>query len=203
MPQLVFSQNSPEKALEIVRRGIESHHVSHLEYWDASQELLKTAQANLKFIIVNKNIIITEIEKLDQWDSFSEISGDYMVTLIKTLIGLSDPSLTQLFLRECKHGSFVSEGLANIGRPALDSILDEVGGKYSTCAVIALRKMAEKKLASNSDLQADQSKMLKADFGSRVLPRLEVELTSSIARGDSVSVGIIKRALSDINGIIK
>jgi len=198
MPQLVFAQIPSDSALEIVRRGIESHHVTHQEYLDASLALLKTAEANPKFITANKDVIIKEIEKLDQWDSFSDISGNYMRTLIKILMGLADPGLTKLFLRECKHGLFVAEGLANIGRPALDTILSAVGGKYSICAVTALGRMAEKDLTSNSNLSPDQRNILEEDFRNTVLPRLQDELTSSVARGELENTEIIRRTLANI-----
>ncbi len=88
-----------------------------IKYWEAAQQILATAKREPDRIAQHKEIVISEVERLNLWDHYTEVSGEYKLSLIKALFEIEDPTVTDFFLGQCQHGSFVTEGLARIGRP--------------------------------------------------------------------------------------
>ena len=95
--------------------------------------------------------------------------------------------------------------IARIGRPALESILLEVGGPRSTCAMVALGKMAELKLSSGSDLALEEQGLLASDFQNQVVPLLDREaarLRRSDTARDKVLLQRCEKTLGQIAAVV-
>lgn len=183
LAQVGPSNISFEEAIEIVRSGRMqfpgdgSDGQDPIKYWEAAQQILATAKREPDRIAQRKEIVISEVERLNLWDHYTEVSGEYKLSLIKALFEIEDPTVTDFFLGQCQHGSFVTEGLARIGRPAVDAIIRELlHGRHKTCAQIALVEIAKLKLGLDSDLSQHEMDLLRRDLIEKAVPAFRQHL---------------------------
>jgi hypothetical protein len=166
---------SLDQAIEIIRKGIETPGVSDREAWEASFIVLETAKRNPELVRPWKALFIKEVTRVDEWDHFkSELAGDYHQNLVRALFPLADSNLVALFIRKCKYGSFVKEGLANVGRSAIGPLIEELlHGRYTTCAAMALAAIASNGLGPASQLSAGEKNLLRDAVKDSAVPALE------------------------------
>ncbi len=160
-----------ERALHLIERGIEALGADHREGWEASYELLQISRSDSDRIAPYREMIVAEIQKLDRWDSFTELTGSYKLNLIKSLFGLADPSLAELFIHQCQHGTFAAKGLARIGAPAVPLLLQDLG-EHSTCRLAALASIAESWLGPDSPASDGQRTELQTQYRKVVIPAI-------------------------------
>jgi len=178
---------SLDQAIEVIQKGIDSPGVSDREAWEASYTVLETAKRNPELVQPLKQLLVKEVARIDAWDHFkTELAGGYHQNLVSALFPLADPNLVPLFIRKCKYGSFVKEGFAKVGGPAIPPLIDELlDGRHTTCAAMSLAAIAREGLGPASQLSADQKKLLRRDLQELVVPALEraLELARDEERG--------------------
>jgi len=163
-----------DEAIRVIQRGIGAPGVSEQEAWEASFTVLETAKRNPELVKPFKDLLIKEITRLDAWDHYTETSADYMRNLVRALWPLADPDLVPLFILQCQYGSYVREGLAKVGRPAIPPVIDELlHGRYHTCAAMSLAAIAREGLGSASQLSPGKMELLRRDLEKLAVPALE------------------------------
>jgi len=189
-----------DQAIEVIQKGIRSPGVSDRQAWEASYTVLGTAKATPERVEPFKELLVKEITRLDAWDAHTEASGEYKLFLIRALFPLADPELVPLFIRQCQHGSFVKEGFAKVGRPAIPALIDALlDGRHTTCAAMSLAAIASEGLGRASRLSAEEKNLLRRDLQELVLPALERALV--VARKEERLVGRAKRITESIDEI--